>query len=41
VGEEGGIEDVLDAGYVEAAVFSERVIAVDEQRGHGEDCDGR
>jgi hypothetical protein len=32
VGEEGGVEGILDAGYVEAAVFGEWVIALDEQR---------
>jgi len=37
VGEEGGVEDVLDSGDVEAAVFCERVIALEEQ---GEESEG-
>ena len=29
---ERGVEGVLDAGYVEAAVFGERMVALDEKR---------
>jgi hypothetical protein len=36
VGEERGVEGVLDAGDVESSVFSERMIAVDEEREEGE-----
>ena len=32
VREECGVEEVLDAGDVEAAVFGEGVVALDEQR---------
>ncbi len=37
VGEERGVEGVLDASDVEAAVFGERVVAIEEQ---GEDGEG-
>jgi len=35
VGEEGGVEGVLNAGDVEAAVFGEGMVAVEEQREDG------
>lgn len=37
VGKEGGVESVLDAGDVEAAVFGEGVVAVEEE---GDESDG-
>jgi hypothetical protein len=36
VRKEGGVERVLDARYVKAAVFRERVIALDKQGGEGD-----